>query len=64
MHNNNNYNSSFLCGEDKYGNIRGYCLICKEKCPSYSQTGIDDLRCSRCQCGASSHKLFTIADYN
>ena len=64
MNNNNNYNSSFLCGEDKYGNIRGYCLICKEKCPSYSQTGIDDLRCSRCQCGASSHKLFTIADYD
>ena len=61
---NNNYNSSFLCGEDKYGNIRGFCLICKDKCPSYSQTGIDDLRCSRCQCGASSHKLFTIADYD
>ena len=54
--------TAFLCGEDRYGNYRGFCEICKEKCPSYSQSGEDDLRCSRCHCGASAHKIFSIED--
>ena len=54
--------TAFLCGEDKYGNSRGFCQICKDKCPSYSQSGEDDLRCSRCHCGASAHHVFSFKD--
>ena len=51
-------------GEDKYGNNRGFCLICKEKCTSYTQSGIDNLCCGNCGCGASAHKLIPVEEFD
>ena len=57
-------NNITLASEDKYGNNRGFCLICKEACTSYTQSGIDDLRCGKCGCGASVHKLIKIEEFD
>ena len=57
-------NNITLASEDKYGNYRGFCTICKEQCTSYTQSGIDDLRCGKCGCGASAHKLIKIEDFD
>ena len=59
-----NDDSTTLTGEDKFGNNRGYCKICKEVCPSYTQSGIDDLRCGNCRCGASAHTLIPIEEFD
>ena len=59
-----NDDSTTLTGEDKFGNNRGYCKICKEICPSYTQSGIDDLRCGNCKCGASAHILIPIEEFD
>ncbi|MCQ2816495.1 MAG: hypothetical protein MJ252_04425, partial [archaeon] len=55
----------FRVGEDVYGNIRGFCNLCKDnedekkRCYTYIQIGNDDLRCENCGCGASCHQLFS-----
>ena len=49
--------------EDKYGNNREFCLICKEKYTSYTQSEIDNLCCGNCGCGASAHKLIPIEEF-
>ena len=57
-------NKMTYAGEDKYGNNRGFCLICKEKCTSYTQSGIDNLCCGNCGCGASAHKLIPVEEFD
>ena len=57
-------NKITLASEDKFGNNRGFCIICKEACTSYTQSGVDDLSCGKCGCGASAHKLIKIEEFD